>query len=509
LKQRIALACDSVVQAFFKAMMKFSIFQRLTTGYIIIFIMVSSFGGYVAYQLNRLTEITKTAAETDSDAIQAVKSLTMSFPLLVASEKKFWISHDKDFLGLFEKRKKDFLRQQKNLQNFQTADSSTVQLITQISKHSQEYFQLVDKHLKAKRGIAVQERDHSRNQIVQLISKSLDKLMAQIDQDRDKKILQSKIISARVYRVTGLLAAIVLVVSIIVSSVTTHSIIKPIQHFQKQTREIANGRFVKVEDPIAPPEIRQLAEDFNHMSERLAELDTMKEDFISHLSHSLRTPLTAIWEASKMLINGTFDQRPDKRGQLLVIIRDECENLIVSVNRILDLSRMESSMMDYKFESIDISDLVQSSIFKLSPIAQSKNIRLKFNAAESIPLVRGDGNQLKQLLENLIGNALKYTTDETGLVEITVSTNTSKTAKEGKVDQVLVAIKDTGCGIEEKYLDNIFDRFRRIEHGQNTIRGTGLGLAIAKHIVTAHGGDLWVESEFGKGSVFYFTIPCA
>jgi signal transduction histidine kinase len=238
------------------------------------------------------------------------------------------------------------------------------------------------------------------------------------------------------------------------------------------------------------------------MSERLKELDTLKEDFVSHVSHTLRTPLTAIWEASEMLIKGIFDQDPPSRFQLLTIVRDECQRLIVSVNRILDLSRMEAGMMDYRFAQIDLNDLIRSAVEKLGPIAQAKSIRLCLEAQPGLPPVEADNDQMLQLLDNLIGNALKFT-DPKGSV-------TLKSMVSEKTDgKIQVAIEDTGCGIEPEHLENIFNKFRRIEKGKNTARGTGLGLAIAKHIVAAHGGSIWVESQKGSGSTFYFSLPPA
>lgn len=150
------------------------------------------------------------------------------------------------------------------------------------------------------------------------------------------------------------------------------------------------------------------------MSERLQELDRLKEDFVSHLSHTLRTPLTAIREASEMLNEGTFAGDRKSQSQLMSIIRDECKRLILKVEA---------------------------------------------------PAAAG------------------------GLLQVSVT--------------------DTGCGIEPHNLQNIFDKFRRIEKGQETIRGSGLGLAIARHIVKAHGGSIWVESTKGCGSTFYFSLPPA
>jgi light-regulated signal transduction histidine kinase (bacteriophytochrome) len=206
------------------------------------------------------------------------------------------------------------------------------------------------------------------------------------------------------------------------------------------------------------------------MSERLKELDTLKEDFISHVSHKLRTPLTSMREASHMLISGTYDNDPARRGELLTIVRDECNRLILSVNRILDLSRMESGMMAYQFVRTDLNQLIRSAVFKLDPIAQAKKIQLNFEPDPTCPPVMADGEQLHQLIENLIGNALKFT-ESPGSVTVKVM------SPPAAGNDIQVSIADTGVGIDASHIENIFNKFKRIEKKKNTTRGTGLGLA--------------------------------
>jgi two-component system sensor histidine kinase GlrK len=167
----------------------------------------------------------------------------------------------------------------------------------------------------------------------------------------------------------------------------------------------------------------------------------------------------------------------------------------------LDLSRMEAGMMDYSFESLQLPDLVRRSVLKLAPIAIARNIALAIQPVEALPPVKADPARIDQLLENLIGNALKYS-EADGEVWIEMGAD-----KGG--DGLLVRVVDSGCGIPADQLDNIFDKFHRIDNGRETGRGTGLGLSIAKHIVTAHGGKLWAESQLGQGSAFCFTLPLA
>jgi two-component system sensor histidine kinase GlrK len=291
-------------------------------------------------------------------------------------------------------------------------------------------------------------------------------------------------------------------IGLFISFYNARQINQSIQRLQKKTHDVAKSRFSTLAPIESPPEIAALTRDFNQMCHRLEELNDMKEDFIYHVSHELRTPLTAIREASSMLLEGHFATQPDRQSQLLSIVKDECDRLIRSINRMLDLARMEAQMMDYHFKPLDILPLMRACILKLAPIALAKKVRIELTPTDQLPHVRADGDRLYQLLDNLMGNALKYTAAQ-GEIRIAAIKNHEDSSF------IQVQIQDTGCGIPQGELKTIFEKFRRIDKGQETERGTGLGLSIAKHIVMAHGGKIWATSQPGHGSAFTFTLPVA
>jgi two-component system sensor histidine kinase GlrK len=318
--------------------------------------------------------------------------------------------------------------------------------------------------------------------------------------DRDKKMYTSGLISSNIFKVCSITLAVVVVMGILISFFNTRSINRPILLLQDKTKEIADGKFEKISNIISPPEIKDLADHFNVMCERLKELDAMKLDIISHTSHELRTPLTAIREASGMLLEGAFESSKEKQHELLTIVKEECERLINSVNRILDISCMEVKMIEYHFRECSLIPLVQKSVLKLAPIALSKEINLELQPPPDLPLVKIDGERVGQVLENLLGNALKFT-PERGTVKVCIS------RQNGNKGYVEIAISDTGNGIHKENLESIFEKFKRIDSGKETVRGTGLGLSIVKYIIDAHGGKVWAQSKLGKGSTFFFTLP--
>lgn len=479
--------------------MRLTIFKRLTLGYLAIMLLVFCSGVFVTLQLNHLNHLTHDAANVDGESIRLAETLSGHLTTLVSIEKKFWISGDIDFQKLFLKRRTEFINELNRLELLLN-DNDQTDLLAATRRHSNAYFDLFIQQTRMLPASHDQSYDNRRENITREIAKNLQQIAKTSDVKRDEKIRRTGIIGARVIRATVGFALLCILAGLAVSLFTTRSIVRPIVILQRKTRDIAAGRFETIQGVQAPPEIRELADDFNAMSERLKELDTLKEDFVSHVSHELRTPLTAIREASGMLLEGTVDDAPESRTQLLSIVQAECERLIVSVNRILDLSRMESRMMDYQFGETDVVELSQQAIVKLTPIASKKSISLVFEPSGRIPSVWADQEQVLQLLENLIGNALKFTEPE-GSVTIRIY------SLPGNHRDVLVAITDSGCGIAPEHLEHIFDKFRRIESRKGTSRGTGLGLSIAKHIVTAHGGRIWVESKTGQGSTFHFTLP--
>jgi two-component system sensor histidine kinase GlrK len=339
-----------------------------------------------------------------------------------------------------------------------------------------------------------------KEKFVDAINERLRKIMKRARSSRDAKIHESGEMSNQIIKFSGITAGLAILISILISFYNTRSINQPISILQKRTKDIAKGRFDKIQGISSPPEIKELADDFNLMCERLEELDDMKKDFISHVSHNLRTPLTAIKEATGMLIEGTYAGNSEKQKELLTITEEECERLIDSVNRILDLSRMEANMMDYQLHQTDLLPVIQRSLLKLAPIAQRKNIDLELKPPDHLPSVKIDEERIGQLMENLIGNALKFSANG-GKVVLSVH------LRNYGAQCLEVAVKDTGCGIPKENLERIFDKFKRIDRGRETARGTGLGLSIAKHIIADHGGKIWAQSEIGKGSTFFFTLP--
>ncbi|SKA08070.1 sensor histidine kinase [Selenihalanaerobacter shriftii] len=232
----------------------------------------------------------------------------------------------------------------------------------------------------------------------------------------------------------------------------------------------------------------------------LKEVDDLKSDFVSTVSHEFRTPLTSMNMGLSLLLEETPGNINEDQEELLDAAHEDCKRLMDLVDDLLDLSKIESGKIQFELDKVNLVDLVKASIRPLEKQATEQNINLLESIPEELPLVKADPNKITWVLSNLVGNALRYTEGE-GDIEVSA-------AKKG--NRVYVSVADTGIGIPEEYRNKIFDKFVRVK-GEDAIdvSGTGLGLAIVKEIVEAHGGKIWVDSELNEGSTFTFTLLLA
>jgi len=229
----------------------------------------------------------------------------------------------------------------------------------------------------------------------------------------------------------------------------------------------------------------------------LKESMELKSKFASTVSHELRTPLSVIKEGISMVRDGFYGGINDKQEDLLSVVAINANRLNQLINDILDFQKYESGKMKLVFEKNDINKVVQEAYRGVELLVKEKSINFVFNMGEDLPKIKFDKDRIIQVIVNLLGNAIKFT--EKG--SITVSTT-----KNG--NSIQVAVRDTGCGIKPEDMLRLFKSFEQLggpnKRGE---KGTGLGLAISKEIIMSHGGKAWVDSEFGKGTTFYFTLP--
>ncbi|MEM7118970.1 MAG: ATP-binding protein [Chloroflexota bacterium] len=228
-------------------------------------------------------------------------------------------------------------------------------------------------------------------------------------------------------------------------------------------------------------------------------LQTVRRDFISNVSHELRTPLASLRAVVETLQDGAVDH-PDVARRFLGRAEVEVSTLTQMVEELLELSRIESGQVPLKLEKTAVSSLVLIPLDRVRHMAQRENIALILDLPARLPHVLADAGRVQQVVTNLLHNAVKFTL-ENGRITITATVKKKENA-------VHIQVTDTGAGIPEEDLPRIFERFYKSDRARTRgAGGTGLGLAIARHIIQAHNGRIWAESEEGKGSTFYFSLP--
>jgi len=227
-------------------------------------------------------------------------------------------------------------------------------------------------------------------------------------------------------------------------------------------------------------------------------LDKLKSEFIATISHEIKTPLTSINMVIDILLKEIKGKLGDDQKDLLQDAQNDIKRLQGLTKELLDLSKLESGKVEFNFQTIKVSEIFECSINQLKLFIKDKNINVIVDIDKNISECSGDINQLCKVVSNILKNAIQHSSNDG---EIKIS------AKE--VDNnIQVSISDKGEGIPKESLDVIFDKFVQVNEFMNAESGNiGLGLAISKEIINAHNGKIWVESETGKGSTFYFTVP--
>lgn len=245
-------------------------------------------------------------------------------------------------------------------------------------------------------------------------------------------------------------------------------------------------------------QLERATADLQAANERLTELDRLKDDFLSMVTHELRTPLTSIRSFSEIL-HDSPDLEPSERTHFLSIVIRESERLTRLINQVLDLTKIETGRMNWQLTEVDLREVLQDAIASLRQLFDEKSVAIDIDIPETIPLVRGDRDQLIQLAINLLSNAEKFCAAETGRVDVAVR-------PDGRM--LLVSVADNGPGIPDDQQERIFEKFHQVRSGNTgNPLGSGLGLAICRGIVEHLGGRIWVRSKLGVGSTFFFSVP--
>lgn len=473
----------------------------MAIGHVIILLIFVVLGVYVATALEHLVHQLDASAQLSAGASHQINALEEDLLAQLGFEEKYLIAKDDDYRLQFERVGSSV---QEGLVRLaaQATSAEMATAITRIQTEHQRYqanFRLLTAAITAEAGGDSGHRS-ARDALFDEIFAYLEEARRLFVADHETQMADLSRSGGRLLRISLLLGIAALALGVGVAFVNARSIDRTLKRFQHHTREITQGRFETLSQANLLADFQNLAEAFNRMSRRLAELDQLKLDFISHVSHEMRTPLTAINEASALLAEGRFQEQPAQHRELLAIIRDECSRLTRSINGIMDLSRMEAGMMTFQFQPGDLVQLIHACVKRMMPVARRQGIELIELPPPEMPQFNFDSRHIDQALGNILGNALKFT-PRGGQVVVEISRDRTGFAT--------VMVSDSGPGISAEHLERIFDKFKRIDNGADSIYGSGVGLSVAKHVISAHKGSIWAESRPGTGARFVFTLPLA
>jgi len=236
--------------------------------------------------------------------------------------------------------------------------------------------------------------------------------------------------------------------------------------------------------------------------QKVNDISKKKSEFISAVSHELRTPLTSIKGYAAILIAGKIGEVPVAVKDRLAKINSHSDNLVGLINDLLDIARIESGRQEMKFADYKIKNLIDNVADLLTPQISAKGVTLNIRLAEQIEGIYVDISHAERVFINLVSNAIKFTPPN-GTITIALSASLES-------GYAVFSVSDTGIGIPASELQKLFSEFFRVDNEINQhVKGTGLGLVLAKNIVQAHGGKIWVQSQVGVGTTFFFTLPCS
>lgn len=288
------------------------------------------------------------------------------------------------------------------------------------------------------------------------------------------------------------LAAVVIAIAL--GFIIGNLITKPMSQLADSARKIANGDLSQRVKHASDDEVGDVSDAFNIMAEQLEQKEKSRKQLLADVAHELRNPLSVVQGNLEAWLDGVIVPTPEQYAS----VYDETVLLNRLINDLRELSLAEAGQLKLHLEPTDLGEMINSEVALLQSLSQEKQVTLAARLIESLPQVNIDRDRIRQVLHNLLENALRFT-PAGGSIEVE--------AKSQPGNKILVTITDTGSGIDPADLPYIFDHFYKADKSrQRGYGGAGIGLALVRKYVELHGGRVWVESEIGRGSTFLFTI---
>ena len=482
--------------------MRLSIFWRLVLSSLAIVAVMAAVNIYALRQVRQLTALSTQLVSYHYPAIESAQLLITNLYSQLRSDKQYLAVRDSVFLKNFKEEGEQF-RQIFAKVRAQESSAEGRKLLGDVSKLYEEYQVLFRNSVRRREQMGT-DTDHERRR-ERLVDDMTARLQTYIDL-HDIKIAgvlsDARARSAHAEEITSELGLATLLLALGLAGLASFSILRPLRRLQEHFRQIGRGDFSESLDISGPRDLRSLVDSANWMRTKLQELDDMKSEFLAHISHELRTPLASMREGTHLLLDQIPGPLNIDQRQILRIMSDSSQRLIHLISTLLDLSKMEAGMMEYQIVPSELKRVAESSINKVRLLAEGKHIQIVSDFPSGQIWVPMDGARVEQALDNLLSNALKFSPPG-GTVTLRLSLDDER-------NTVGLSVSDSGPGIPPEDLAHVFDRFYQGKQlGGTTLAGSGLGLSFAKQVVEAHGGQIGIESEVGKGTTVHFLLPLA
>lgn len=489
---------------------------RIIFGYGLFIAILLGMAVYQVITVKRIQSINQTLRETSfKNALSCVQAL-WDHELVEEYTRKLFALADADYLNQLKEFQKDYEKQLTQLKKNAASEEERLE-ISRLERFWDSFvtdLRLQQQSLPQEGAVLPDslrdDLDRLGAQTRSVYQSSLRSISAEVEKSRKTSDAAALIL--------GCSAFVALSISILVSFFIYRSISNPLTHLTEGTRAIAEGKFYYRLDTSRNDEFSQLARDFNTMTRRLNELDEMKKDFVSHVSHELKAPLVSMQETIQLILGQIPGPLTDKQKRLLELNLQSGHRLTSMISNLLDLSKIEAGVIEYDLKSQNLVPLVQNAIAEIEVQAYEKQIQVKTALPEEPLLVECDSGRIVQVIVNLVGNAVKFSPKK-GIVQVAVETTKkipdtlprsqrNRVMNPGKGKYYgLVTVTDFGGGIPDSDKEKIFEKFHQVKRDKKTAgQGVGLGLAISRTIVEAHRGAIWVEDNPEGGSRFLLLL---
>jgi two-component system sensor histidine kinase GlrK len=483
------------------AFVRLSIFWRIVLTSLLIIVVMAGVNFYALFQLRQLSAMSTTLVSEHYPAIEQAKRIQAVAFNQLNSEKKYLAVRDPTFLEHFDEEVEEYHRGIETLLRQETSPEGR-QILEQARRFQQDRLSLFHtelEHTSATPGLISPDYESRRNELMDHMTATLDHYVDFHEAAISAGVSRSRESSAQAEAITEQLVLLALLFGIGLAGIASYTILRPLRQLQAHIKQIGQGNFKASLNIRAPSELRDLVDTVNWMGGKLQELDDMKGEFLAHVSHELRTPMASIQEGTHLLLDEIPGPLSQEQRTTLRIMADSSRRLITLISTILDLSKMDAGMMEYRIVPTDLKRITDMSVNKIRLLADAKHVQLVVEAPAQRVWVKADAIRIEQVLDNLLSNALKFS-PEGGVVK-------TQMKADHKAGVLEVAVSDVGPGIPADELPHIFERFYQgSTKSRHSTPGSGLGLALAKKVVEAHGGRIWIESEVKKGTTVRFIL---